>query len=118
ELGFGAGQRLRATAVELLEVVLAFDDVQRSALLGTRFREKERAFVKVEGRQTDLARQCRLGGVLPLQTARDHQVHDEVQVVFEMRDDALAHAAKGDDALVTHGTDWRRKGAEEERTLE
>jgi len=105
---------LDSSWVDLAQALFASDDMQRSAVLCAGFGQHKRAVGKIEGRQTVAARQlcaCRS----PMQTACNHQVQHQPEIVFHSNRDALTDPPKfaHDAALDTF--DWRLCGSQQER---
>ena len=72
--------------------------VARRPLLCTRLGEHERPGGEVERGEIDPAGEpCR--GRSPVETARDHEVDDEEELVFELDDDALPEPADPENRL-------------------
>src|SRR5437667_3849383 len=92
---------------------LAPDDVERSAALGTRFGEHERAAREFEGGKRDTDRHLR-ACYEPAQPACDHEMQHEEELTLERDHDALAHSPDADDFPSLDGRDRRRHAAQHE----
>src|SRR5712691_13375216 len=75
---------------------LAPDDVERSAALGARFGEYERAARKFESGKRNPPRELRVF-FEPAQPASDHEMQHEEELTLERDDDAFAHSPDADD---------------------
>lgn len=108
-----------AAGIERAEAVFAGDDVKRGALLGASFGPEKRAVGKIEGGEA--ARRRYLDATklrtqrAPVKAARDHQMEDEPEAVFEADTDAFAEAADLEDFLAGGGAEGRSCSAQEER---
>ena len=114
EVGF---EDLEPSARMLGDGLLAADQVEGGAFLRTRFGQYERPLRKVERRERRAAGEPRAPGT-PVETARDHQMEDEVQVALEVEDDSLAEAAEPHDSLSDDRGDRRLEGPQQERARE
>src|SRR5207302_6250855 len=86
----------QSSRIVLRERALAAHDVERGAMLGSRFREQQRAVRKIAGRESRAPRNGCAGG-LPVQPTGDHEVqHDEILAV-EGEHDPLAQALYASD---------------------
>ena len=118
ELFGSEGEDVEAAGVECGERFFALHEMQGGAAFGSGFGESEGAVGEVEGGEVVAAAE---GGaalfcveLTPVETAGDHQVQDEEEVVIKGKHDALAEAAKFADGLAFDGVDARDGGAEEE----
>jgi hypothetical protein len=93
---------------------LAAGQVQRGPALGAGLGQDERARREVERGQAHLAGDAGAGR-FPVQAARNHQVDDDEQLVFERDDDALAEPAEAGDLTAGDGRGRRIDGAQQER---
>src|SRR5436190_4136831 len=110
-----AGEGIDPARVERLKRRLTPQEVYRRALLRARLGQRQRARREVEGGETDLTRHLGAAG-LPVKPSRNHQVDREVQIAFELEEDALAQAAQSrDGAAVRLGDRWVER-AQHERT--
>src|SRR6266849_280492 len=83
-----AREDVDSSRVDGTQALLAYEDVQRCAVLCAGFGEHQRAAGKIEGRQISAASQlCRAG--TPVQPAGDHQVQDQPEVAIHSNRDAL-----------------------------
>ena len=93
--------------------------MERGAALGAGFGEGERAVGEVECGEVVAAVEGGAGllrvEVAPVETAGDHEVEDEEEVVVETEDNALADAAEGANGMAFDGGDGRDGGAQKER---
>src|SRR5437867_55302 len=88
--------------------------MERRALLCTRLGEYERPGGEVERGEIDPASEpCR--GRSPVETARDHEVDDEEELVFELDHDALSEPAEPENRLPLQGAEGWLDGAKEKR---
>src|ERR1700757_2621962 len=88
--------------------------MQRRALTCAGFSKRKSAIIKVESRQ----RTATVGGLAflaPMQTACDHQVEDQPEVVIKTECNAFADAAQGRDFMALNGFNGRISGAEKRR---
>ena len=114
ELGQRRLERLEAAAVVLAKSGFATHDVNRRSTLRARLGEEQRAVVEVERGQSELARDLRAARQ-PLESARNHQMDDDEEIVFEREHDSLAEAADRDDFASFEGGRGGLDGAEHER---
>ncbi|MEE8077734.1 MAG: hypothetical protein V3T18_01960, partial [Pseudomonadales bacterium] len=54
----------------------------------------------------------------PLQTSGDHQVNDQVQLIFQLEDELFAQTRTPQEAPPTHLVDRRADRSQEEGTLQ
>src|SRR6476646_2275093 len=82
-------ERIDPTRVEAMNLILAAHHMERCPFLSAGFSQHQRAMRKVKGRQTDPSRRlhCKWS---PLESAGDHQVHDEKEIVLKNKDKLLA----------------------------
>src|SRR5262249_40415753 len=93
---------------------LAARDVQRCALLRSRFREEERSVLELKGRETDLA--AGSGPLLrPMKPARDHQMKNQEKIAIEGKEDPLPEASEPDDRFPLALLEGRVDGPQEKR---
>ena len=100
------------------------NDEQRGPALRPGLRQQQRADWEIESSETDLARNldpwsligviCVICG-LPLETAGDHQVNDQEEVVIHLPDDALAETLEPAHAPALNRVDRRIDRTDEER---
>jgi hypothetical protein len=113
ECGKIARENFEAAGIEGLENVFAGDDVNGGAMFAAGFGEEKRAVGKIEsGEIVFAANFC--GGGFPVETASDHEVEDDPEIVVEAEGDAFADAAKFADGVVVGVGDWRRCSAKQE----
>jgi len=102
-----------AAGIEGMEASFAGDDVKGSAFLGAGFGPEQGTIGKVESGEAtrrgdfDAAR-------LPMETAGNHEMEDEPEVVFKANADAFAKAAEAQDFLA-EGRGERRSGGTEQK---
>ena len=87
----GRFQRLDPPGVVLVQRRFPSDDVQRRSLMAAGLGEEQAATGEIEGRVAPLSGDHR-AWVPPLKATRDHEVHDDEEVVFQPHDDPLAKA--------------------------
>src|SRR5205085_9009940 len=92
-------ERFRPPAVHLAHRLFAAHEMDGGALLARYLGEHDGARVEIESGEPDLAWDLR-SGVEPSQPSRDHEVHDEEEVAFQLEDESLADAAQGEDFLA------------------
>ena len=107
-------ERLEAARVELGQSGRAPQQVQRGAFFRPCFGERECACREVEGQQPAAAGELGARG-LPMRAARDHQVQDGPEVVFEAEGDAFADTPELLDSLAAEGGGGRVGGSQQER---
>ena len=103
-------ERLHAAARELRQRFRSAHDVQRCALLRACLGQRQRACGEFERRQHVL--RDALAGLDPVQSARDHQVDDHVDVVVERERDAFSDASNAADAHLGNALKRRLDGAQ------
>src|SRR5687768_3209774 len=98
-------KRLEPSALELLQRLRSSHEMQRRALLRSRLGERQLAVGKLECRE-DVAWHP-LRWFEPVQPTRNHEMHDDVQIVVYARDDPLAEPADRANGLVGHAVQGR-----------
>ena len=114
ELGETGFQNLQAAPRELLESLLSAHEPQRSAALGAGFGENQSPVREIERSEADFSRHLRARWH-PAQTAGDHQVDHQEQIVLQLEDDSLPHPPHSDDPLSLGGAHRRIYRAEQKR---
>jgi hypothetical protein len=107
-------QDLDAAPVERGRRGPAAHEMERRALLGAGLGEKQGPVLEIEGSKTEPSGQLR-AAILPVQTARHHQVQDQEQIVLEREDDPLADPVQVPDLPALHLADRRIDAPDEER---
>src|ERR1700682_3525141 len=82
---------LETASLELLERLFTSDQPERGASFRAGLGENQRSVREVERGEADLAGHFGSGGY-PAETARNHEVNDEEEIVLELQDDALSHS--------------------------
>src|SRR5262245_27167725 len=88
-----ATKNFQAAWVELGKCRNSMNEVQRGASLCSRFGPSQGAVWKIEDSEPHSPRRLR-SSILPVQTARNHQMKYEKQSVVEAKDDSLADPAQ------------------------
>src|SRR5580658_2663510 len=91
--------------------------MQRRALLGTGFGEKQAAIWKIESCETTGARHLDAAGA-PVQASGDHEVQHQPQIVVQPNGDPFADPAELSNGFVLGAMKRRVHGAQEKRTCE
>src|SRR5688572_13796790 len=99
-------ENLEPATLELNERFFSANEPQGSAALRARFGQDQCAIREIECSEADLAGDFG-GRFQPPQPARDHQMDDEEEIVFQLEDDSLPHAANPGNRLSFHRT-YRR----------
>ena len=90
------GKNIDTAGIERGKAGFSADKVQRCAFARAGFSKGERAVVEVKCGKGAAA----VGSLFllaPVQTARDHEMKDQPEIVVEAKSNALAHAAQGGD---------------------
>src|SRR5688572_25559179 len=90
--------------------------MQRRALLRSRLGERQLAVGKLECREH--VPRYALRWREPVQSTRDHQMHDDVQIAIDARDDPLAEPAHRANGLVGHAVQGRVYRAQQKWRVE
>src|SRR5689334_25210931 len=107
-------ENFQSAAPVLPQSSFAADQMQRRALFRSRFGEHERARGKIQRSEAQLPRERRTRR-LPVQTAGNHEVNDQIKIVFERDDDALAETLQADDPFAKSFGYRRLDRAQEKR---
>jgi len=120
ELLGSSAEDFEAAGVERAQTSFARDDVQRGALLGTRFGPEQGTVGEIEGSETTRRRNFGTAGLsaerVPVQSSGNHQMKNEPEVAFEADADAFAEAAQLQDLFTGGFGEGRVCGAQEKRT--
>src|SRR5437667_6037152 len=84
-----AGEDIDPARIDCTQTLLAFQNVQGGAAFGAGFGQHQRASCKIESRQLIASRQL-LTRRTPMQTASDHQMKDQPQIIFYSDTNTLA----------------------------
>ncbi|HZC47062.1 MAG TPA: hypothetical protein VE243_11340 [Candidatus Acidoferrum sp.] len=110
-------ERLDTAGAERPQTGFSFNHAQSCAALRARFGEPEPAVVELE-REEDIAAAELWRRGLPVQTASDHKMQHEPQVVIDADRDLLAYSAYLVDGLTQGCADRGRGRAQQERRLD
>src|SRR5687768_8554544 len=88
--------------------------MQRRLPLGSRFGQNQTAVLEIDGQQANFAGNRRLRRAPP-ETASDHEMEDQKDVVFELENDALAEPAQRCDGMTRNTRERRVDRTKQER---
>src|SRR4026209_2541155 len=114
ELGETGFQNLQAATRELPESLLSAHEPKRSTALGAGFGKNECPVREVERGEADFTRNFR-SGRHPAQTAGNHEMNHQEQIVLQLEHDSLSHPSHSNDALSVGGAHRRIHRAEKKR---
>src|ERR1700722_2976756 len=107
-----AGEHVDSPGIDGTQPILALEEMQRRAALGSRFREHERSMRKVEG--GEVLPPCQLRSWwTPVQAAGNHQVKDQPEITVEADSNALADAAQFPHYAAFHAGNGRPGGSQQ-----
>ena len=111
------GKNIDTAGIERGKARFSADKVQRCALARAGFSKGERAVVKVKGGKGAAA----IGSFLllaPVQTAGNHEMKDQPEIVVKAEGNALAHAAQRSHVVALNRIDRRIGGAKKRRAAD
>jgi hypothetical protein len=106
-------EHVDATAVELPQLLLSSDEMNRRPSLGPGFSQDEKSAGKLKRREGELSAQLGIERP-PVKPPGNHQMNDKKEIVFQNEDDPLAKAAQVENLFAGSFGDGRIERADNE----
>ena len=111
------GEQIHAAGIVQRQHLRAAYCMERRALLGVGFRQHQRAVGEIECRQPQLPRQRR-ACLPPVEPPGDHQMQHQIELIIEVKHDALAEPRQLAHRQPFEGFQRRIDGPQQERAAE